>query len=102
VKATLGDILKKIENGKQNFSKLSKEELELENEISSSDDKIKKFEFEKQKLEIYLKEIIKNKEENIKRLEIVKSSKIDEMSVIELNSKIMIKEITSTSWADSE
>lgn len=103
VKATLGDILKKIENGKQNFSKLSKEELELENEISSSDDKIKKFELEmKQKLEIYLKEFIKNKEENIKRLEIVKSSKIAEMSIIELNSKIMIKEITSTSWADSE
>ena len=105
VKGKLTDILKNIEDGREQITKLSKEELELEILISAFEDELKKFEIEmKKKLEDGIKELKNNNEDNVKKLKEIKGNKKSEISKVELNSKIMIEAISapSTSWADVE
>jgi len=105
VKGKLTDILKNIEDGREQITKLSKEELELEIKISAFEEELKKFEIEmKKKLEDGIKEFNKNNEENIKKLKEIKGNKKSEILKVEFNSKIMIEAISapSTSWADLE
>ena len=96
VEENLSEILKKFESGTKIFSKLSEEELELENKISNSNNEIEKFKLEmKQKLEDGLKKIMKSKEEDITRLEMVKIEKQSEKKEIEFNKKALISAIST-------
>ena len=103
VATVLADLIKTFEFERNAIYNLSAEEFKLEKEISNSDEEMKQFEIEmKRQLEEGKARIIKNKSDNINKLEIVKTNKKAAILENEKTSKQLIDDISKPSFSPTE